>query len=98
VTSINAPLRDDGRPANDHPFSGGWIMRVHANNLRENLKNLMINTETSGFMERQVERLHQVIEDVQGPLSTDGGNLSQDIYGSLPSLGWERLTRLFLGT
>ena len=98
VTSINAPLRDDGRPANDEPFSGGWIMRVHAKNLRENLKNLMINNETSGFMEGQVERLHHVIEEVQGPLSTDGGNLSHDIYGSLPSLGWERLTRLFLRT
>jgi glycine cleavage system H lipoate-binding protein len=98
VTSINAPLRGNGSPANGDPFSDGWIMRVHSKDLREDLKNLMINTETSEFMERQVEQLHQVIEEVQGPLSTDGGHLTHDIYGSLPSLGWERLTRLFLGT
>lgn len=98
VTSINAPLRENGHPAHADPFSAGWIMRVHARNLREDLANLVINTETGEFMEGEVERLHRVIEEVQGPLSTDGGQLSRDIYGSLPSLGWKRLTKLFLGT
>ena len=49
-------------------------------------------------MERQVERLHQVIEDVAGPLAADGGYLGNDIYGNMPQLGWGRLTRIFLNT
>jgi len=79
-------------------FSGGWIMRVHPENLRQDLKNLMINTETRDFMVGEAEQLYQVIEEVGGPLSTDGGYLGDDIYGSMPQLGWERLIKLFFRT
>jgi glycine cleavage system H lipoate-binding protein len=98
VTAINSQLRDEGRLANEDPFSGGWIMRVHPENLRQDLKNLMINTETRDFMVGEAERLYQVIEEVGGPLSTDGGYLGNDIYGSMPQLGWERLIKLFFRT
>ena len=98
VTSINTQLREDGSLANQAPFSDGWIMRVHASNLRESLNNLMIHTETTDFMEGEVDRLYEVIEAVEGPLSTDGGLLSKDIYGSVPHLSWERLVSLFLRT
>jgi hypothetical protein len=56
----------------------------------------MINKETRDFMGDQVEHLYQVIEDVTGPLAVDGGYLGHDIYGNMPQLGWERLTKLFL--
>jgi hypothetical protein len=39
-----------------------------------------------------------MIEDVAGPLAADGGNLSSDIYGALPELGWNNLTKNFLRT
>lgn len=29
------------------------------------------------------------------PLAADGGYLGNDIFGSLPALGWERLNRVF---
>ncbi|MBW1798635.1 MAG: hypothetical protein JRJ21_09590, partial [Deltaproteobacteria bacterium] len=73
-------------------------MNVHSTDLRRDLKNLMINNETEDFMEEQVDSLYQLIEEVAGPLSTDGGDLGNDIYGNMPGLGWERLTRLFLKT
>ena len=71
-------------------------MRVHTNNLREDLRNLMINAESEDFMDHEVGRLYQVIEEVGGPMSTDGGSLGNDIYGDMPQLGWDRLTDLFL--
>ena len=37
-------------------------------------------------------------QEQAGPLATDGGFLSDDIYGKLPQLGWEKLTKLFLHT
>lgn len=98
VTAINPKLRDEGSLANKAPYSEGWAMNVHCESLRQDLKNLMINVETRDFMERQVERLHQVIEDVAGPLAADGGYLGNDIYGNMPQLGWGRLTRIFLNT
>jgi len=98
VTAINPKLRDEGSLANKAPYSEGWVMSVHSESLRQDLKNLMINMETRDFMERQVEHLHRVIEDVAGPLAADGGFLGDDIYGHMPQLGWGRLTRIFLNT
>ena len=98
VTAINPKLRDHGEIANQDPYSEGWVMNVHSNSLRQDLKNLMINNETSTFMDGQVERLYQEIEEVAGPLAADGGHLGHDIYGSMPNLGWERLTKVFLNT
>jgi len=98
VTSINPKLREQGSAKGQDAFSDLWIMRVHSDSLRQDVKNLMINNETRDFMGGQVERLHQVMEEVSGPLNTDGGYLGNDIYGNMPQLGWKRLTKLFLHT
>jgi glycine cleavage system H lipoate-binding protein len=98
VTAINPKLRDQGRLANQGPYSEGWVMSVLSNDLRQDIKGLMINTETGDFLEEHVERLYQLIEGVEGPLAADGGHLGNDIFGKIPHLGWERLTRIFLNT
>ncbi len=98
VTSINPKLIEQGVLANQDPYSEGWVMRVQPDRLRQDLKNLMINNETSDFMGEQVDRLYQEIEDVAGPLATDGGSLGHDIYGNMPPEAWKRLTRIFLKT
>jgi glycine cleavage system H lipoate-binding protein len=98
VTAINSRLRDQGSLANDDPYSEGWVLRIHPHNLRRDLKNLMIGDETETFYSREVGRLYQVIEETAGPLAADGGQLHHDIFGNLPGLGWERLTKLFLRT
>lgn len=98
VTAINPALRDEGRLANEHPFSEGWIMRIHSKNLRQDLKNLMLNTETLDFLGKEIEGLYQMIEDNAGPLAADGGFLGKDIYGCVPQIGWRRLAKRFLRT
>ncbi|MBW1733199.1 MAG: hypothetical protein JRH00_12695 [Deltaproteobacteria bacterium] len=98
VSAINPALRERGSLANERPFSKGWIMMVHCGNLRQDLKNLMINTETAAFMEEEVSDLYEMIEESAGPLAADGGFLGSDIHGCVPEIGWERLTRRFLRT
>ncbi|MDY6971547.1 MAG: glycine cleavage system protein H [Thermodesulfobacteriota bacterium] len=98
VTATNPKLRAEGIQANADPFSEGWLMTVHASDLRKDLKGLMISSETEDFIGEQADRLYQVIEEVAGPLTADGGNLGNDIYGNMPQLGWDRLARLFLRT
>ena len=71
-------------------------MRIHAPNLRTELKNLMLGDETGAFLKTEVEHVYQAVEKTAGPLATDGGFLGSDIYGSLPELGWERLAKQFL--
>jgi glycine cleavage system H lipoate-binding protein len=96
VTDINPRLRERGSQANRDPYADGWVMRLHATDLRNDLKQLMIGSQASDFMDDEVERLYEVIEETAGPLAADGGQLGPDIYGSLPSIGWNRILNQFL--
>ena len=96
MTAVNPQVREEGKQAAQNPYAGGWVLRVHAADLRTDLKNLLIGNETETFLKNEIKEVHKVIEDVAGPLATDGGFLGSDIYGSMPELGWDNLTAKFL--
>ncbi|MEJ2477480.1 MAG: glycine cleavage system protein H [Desulfobacterales bacterium] len=96
ITATNPRLLEDAQVENRNAYAEDWLIRVHADNLRRDLKNLMISDETATFLTEEVERLYQVIEAAAGPLTVDGGRLGSDIYGKLPQLDWPTLTRTFL--
>ncbi|MEW6665811.1 MAG: glycine cleavage system protein H [Thermodesulfobacteriota bacterium] len=96
VTAVNLQLRERGTLANRDPYTEGWVMTVHATDLRDDLKGLMINQESARFLGEEVERLQQAVQETCGPLAADGGYWGDDIFGSLPQIGWESLTRTFL--
>ncbi len=98
VTDINPALRERGSRGTEDPYSDSWILRLHCTNLRQDLKSLMIGDQASEYMDEEVNRLYEVIEETAGPLATDGGYLGDDIFGNLPQLGWQKLTQLFLRT
>jgi glycine cleavage system H lipoate-binding protein len=98
VTAVNAKLREKGNAPGEDPYSEGWVTTIHTKTLRQDLKNLMIHTESAEFMEGEVARLYKVIDETAGPLAADGGLLGHDIYGHMPELGWERLVQGFLRT
>lgn len=97
VTDVNPRLREQGDIAFANPYTEGWILRVHSKNLRTDLKNLTIAQETERFLVEEVDRLHALIEAAV-PLAADGGQIGPDLYGNLPVIGWENLTRAFLHT
>lgn len=96
VTEINPLLREDGGLARKQPYDEGWIMRVHAPNLTSDLRKLRLSQESADFLHQELHRLEEAVEEAAGPLAADGGELGDDIYGNLPSLGWDRLCRMFL--
>ena len=98
VTAVNARLADSPKHANETAYSEGWVMTLHPENLRDEVKDLMIAQESMDFLARELERLHRLIEEVGGPLAADGGQLGKDLYGTMPRLGWERLVETFLRT
>jgi len=98
VTDINPELRDKGNLANQDPYTRGWVMRLHSDNLRRDLKNLMIGEQAGEYLDDEIDRLYRVIEEEAGPLAADGGYLGDDIFGNLPKTSWQKLTRLFLNT
>lgn len=98
VTDINPELRERGSRGNEDPYSAGWILRLHCPSLRQDLKSLMIGNQAGKFIDEEVDRLYEVIEETAGPLATDGGYLGDDIFGHMPQIGWQKLTQLFLRT
>lgn len=98
VTDINPKLKENGSLAHEAPYTHGWIARMHSKNLRQDLKHLMIGDEAETFVKEEVKRLYEVIEETAGPLAADGGYLSDDIFGKVPEIGWDRLTKSFLKT
>ncbi len=96
VTAINHKLMEDGRMAGTDPYTEGWVMRIHSNSLRDDIKHLLIGNETGEYIKNEVRSLHNVIEEEAGPLAADGGLLTEDIFGKIPQLKWDKLTKLFL--
>jgi glycine cleavage system H lipoate-binding protein len=98
VVESNGRLRGGKEAVNIDPYSDGWVVRVHATNLREDLKKLIIGHETEDFIKRESDRLYEVMEEATGPLAADGGYPANDIIGKIPGLEWKRLAGLFLGS
>ena len=98
VTDTNPAIREQGIMTDQDPYTQGWVMRLHCENLRSDLKKLMIGEQASEYLDDEIGRLYQVIEEEVGPLAADGGYLGNDIYGNLPGVSWNKLTRLFLRT
>ncbi|MFO7560163.1 MAG: glycine cleavage system protein H [Desulfobacterales bacterium] len=96
VTALNTRLMSEGKKANSDPYTEGWVIRVHADNLRDDLKKLMIGGEAKDYLAGQIDQLYKVIEEEAGPLAADGGQLGYDIFGSLPDTSWDRLAVEFL--
>ena len=97
VTKVNPRLEQEGALANAEPYGEGWVLQLHGENLRHEVKSLFMGEQTAGYYDREIDRLYEEIETVAGPLAADGGYLGDDIYGNLPGLEWRRLTRMFLG-
>ena len=98
VTAINPALREKGSLANQDPYTQGWVLQLHSNRLRQDLKTLMIGEQARAYLDEEIEHLYRVIEAEAGPLATDGGYLADDIFGNLPGASWQKLTRIFLRT
>jgi glycine cleavage system H lipoate-binding protein len=98
ITEVNAKARENSRWVNDKPYEDGWLFMLRTPDVKRTVKDLMADTESLDWMNGEVGRLEAMIEEVGGPLATDGGHLARDIYGNFPKLGWEKLTKAFLKT
>ena len=96
VTDRNARLVEDPTLAHRDPYAEGWVLRLHAPQLRDELKPLVIGMESGHFLKKEVDRLYAMIEETAGPLAADGGHLGNDLYGNMPELGWQRLVKAFI--
>lgn len=98
IVEVNSRVRENAGLANREPYADGWLFMVRTPDPKAALKKLMTDQQSVSWMTEEVGRLESLVEEVAGPLAADGGYLADDIFGNLPGLGWERLTRTFLRT
>ncbi|MFH2064064.1 MAG: glycine cleavage system protein H [Pseudomonadota bacterium] len=98
ITEVNPKVRENPETANREPFADGWLFTVRTPDIGSTMKKLMKDTESLDWMNAEINTLEEMIEDVAGPLTADGGYLTNDIFGALPQLGWSNLVRTFLKT
>ena len=98
IVEVNSKVRENPRLANHAPYSEGWLFMVRIPDIKGTMKKLMVDQDSLTWMNGEVKNLETMIEEVAGPLAADGGYLADDIYGNLPDLGWNNLTKKFLRT
>jgi glycine cleavage system H lipoate-binding protein len=98
VSTINLSVKENPSLAREDPYASGWIVRVHTDNLRQDLKNLLIGSEYVGRLEQEFERLLREFDMVSGKATMRHFDHRNDMVDPLPDIGWERLVRLFLQT
>jgi glycine cleavage system H lipoate-binding protein len=98
VSTINLALKDNAVPASEDPYARGWLLKVHTDNLRQDLKNLMIGGEYAKYLRQETERLTREIEMVKGGDALPSDSNERDWADQIPDVGWDRLVRLFFET
>jgi glycine cleavage system H lipoate-binding protein len=98
IVEVNSKVRENPGLANHQPYSDGWLFMVRTPDVKATMNQLMTDQNSLTWLNQEVSRLENMIEEVAGPLAADGGHLADDIYGNLPDLGWGNLTKKFLKT
>ena len=98
VMNFNAALLEKPELIWQKPYTEGWVLRVQANDLRHDLRNLTLGPQSEELLKQDLNRIFASLEEVQGPLAADGGELVDDVYGHLPQVGWENLRDIVFKT
>jgi glycine cleavage system H lipoate-binding protein len=98
IMEVNPALREQPGLANEKPYEDGWVFMVRTPDVKRAARDLMVDEGSLDWMNREVGKLENMVEEVAGPLAADGGYLVDDIFGNLPALGWHKLTKTFLRT
>lgn len=98
VLAVNSELRHEPTLATDDPYGRGWVMKVRASNLANNLRNLLSGSLARRWMEDAREGLELRLMALSGSVLQDGGEPVADFARHLPAEEWKRLVGEFLLT
>lgn len=60
VEASNQDLEDSPEFINESPYEKGWMFKISASNLQEDLKNLMKGTAVEPFIKSEIERIKKM--------------------------------------
>jgi len=98
VVEVNRDLAERPGLASEDPYGRGWVLKVKAPNLANNLRNLLSGRLARKWMEDSREALELRLMAFSGSVLQDGGEPASDLSQHLPKADWERLAHEFLLT
>jgi glycine cleavage system H protein len=60
IEAINGELEDTPELINESPYEKGWMCKVRASNLQEELKNLMKTVGLEDFIKSEIDRVKKI--------------------------------------
>jgi glycine cleavage system H protein len=98
VVEVNPELAEKPHLPGEDPYGRGWILKVRAHNLTDNLRNLLSGRLARRWMEDSREALDLRLMALTGTVLQDGGEPVADLARHLPRAEFERLVGEFLLT
>lgn len=98
VVDVNSDLAGKPDLAADDPYGRGWVLKVKAPQLANNLRTLLSGRLARKWMEDSREALELRLMALSGSVLQDGGEPASDLGRHLPRADWERLVHEFLLT
>jgi glycine cleavage system H protein len=98
VVDVNRELAEKPGLTAEDPYGRGWVLKVKAPDLADNLRNLLSGRLARKWMEDSREALELRLMAFSGSVLQDGGEPASDLGHHLPPADWERLVHEFLLT
>jgi len=98
IYAVNDKLKNHPEIAHDDPYHEGWLYILDAENIEPELEGLYSDKECFQWMEKESQNLHDLMGPRYEQLAATGGKPIDDIFGSFPEIGWDRLIRAVLRT
>ena len=97
VLTVNYRTQEHPDIAHQDPYNEGWLFILEPDMPKKNLKRLYFGSDSVKWMERESKKLLALMGSEYGRLAATGGEPIDDVYGSIPDLGWDLLVETFLG-
>ena len=98
VVAVNPELQKNPALATEDPYGRGWVLKLRADDLATNLKNLLSGRMARRWMEESREAMELRLMALSGSVLQDGGEPIAGFAKHLPDDDWKRLVGEFLLT
>jgi len=98
VLAVNYGALEHPEISHDDPYEKGWLFHLEPSFLRREFQGLYFGEECLQWMEKENQSLLRLLGPEYERLAATGAEAVNDLFGSFPEIGWNRLVRTFLHT
>jgi glycine cleavage system H protein len=101
VLEVNEGARRDGSSISTDPYGKGWLLELlpaknEVTRLGSRHEGFFHAPEARAWLEKEVDRLHRVLQSDIGVTMGDGGQLTRNLPDTITRKQWELLIKTFL--